>query len=103
MSGAHAPDRFPSRPFYAGAGLFLVGFAALLLALYGVGAGAGVWELPPAELDPELLQDRAAAQRRAAEQRARLDEVRWVDREAGWVSLPIERAMRQIAAQEERR
>jgi len=48
---------------------------------------------------PQLIQDETAERHRVeAEQRARLQGYRWVDRDKGVIAIPIGEAMRMIAA-----
>ena len=88
----------------------LLAIAGAVLTLLAVAFGATFWfykaEVPargpivprvfPA---PQLLQDETDELHRVeAEQRARLNGYRWVDRAQGIVSIPIDQAMRMIAA-----
>jgi hypothetical protein len=88
----------------------LLAIAGVVLALLVVAFGATFWFytaevpargpiVPRTFPTPRLLQDETDELHRVeAEQRARLNGYRWVDRTQGIVSIPIGEAMRMIAA-----
>ncbi|WP_224366348.1 hypothetical protein [Hyalangium versicolor] len=67
----------------------------------GVPARMGEAEIGDVNQRPFALED--AAPRLRAEQGARLETYGWVDRGAGIIHVPIERAMEQVLAEEGRR
>lgn len=107
-----AADRlFPDRlePDSTNARLVLVVAGAVLLLL-AVGFGMVFWfykaEVPPRDAivpkqfpSPQLMQDETDELHRVeTEQQARLQGYRWIDRDKGLIAIPIDEAMRMIAA-----
>jgi len=88
----------------------LLAVAGAVLLLLAIAFGAVHWffaaEVPPhgpmvpkTFPSPRLMQDESAWLHRAqTEQQSRLEGWRWVDRDKGLIAIPIEQAMRRIAA-----
>jgi hypothetical protein len=88
----------------------LLAIAGAVLMLLAVAFGATLWfyrtEVPPRGAlvpkefpSPRLIQDETTELHRVeAEQRARLKGYRWVDRDKGLIGIPIDEAMRMVAA-----
>lgn len=84
----------------AGAVLLLLIFAfGMILWFYKAVVPERPALVPQHFPSPQLIQDETEELRRVnAEQRARLQGYRWVDRDKGLIAIPIGEAMRMIAA-----
>ena len=88
----------------------LLAVAGAVLLLLAIAFGVVLWfytanvpphgpTVPKTFPSPRLMQDESDWLNRAqAEQRARLQGWRWVDRDKGLIAIPIDEAMRRIAA-----
>ncbi|WP_426752726.1 hypothetical protein [Myxococcus sp. Y35] len=106
------PGRLPGRliALVAGAWLLLVVISLLAtrwwegrsrpLAHAGPSPVMGRGEVADVNQRPFALEDKAPRLRR--EQQSRLERYGWVDRDAGLIHLPVERAMEQVLAEEGR-
>ena len=94
---AQMDDPNPSRTAYVG-GLFVVVFVLAVIALVGY-----FDRVATEEFEVKVVDQAAAAPRELrAQQLSRIREYRWVDRQAGTVAIPIERAMELIVEERSR-
>jgi hypothetical protein len=90
-------DPHPSRTAYVG-GLFVLIFVLVVIALVGY-----FNRVATEEFEVKVVDQAAAAPRELrAAQLSRIREYRWVDRQAGVVAIPIERAMELIVEEHSR-
>src|SRR5579883_2955256 len=96
------PDSTNPRLVLATAGTVLLLLAiafSVILWFYKVEVPPRTAIVPKEFPSPRLIQDETDELRRVdAEQRARLEGYRWVDRDKGLIGVPIDEAMRMIAA-----
>jgi hypothetical protein len=108
MAGDHAfPDRLEPDSTHPKPLLAIAGAVLLLLAIafgavhwfYTANVPAHGPMVPTTFPSPRLVQDESDWLHRAqTEQQSRLEGWRWVDRGAGVIAIPIDEAMRRIAA-----